>query len=165
MLEKCKKRNKKGEMGQTAIIVVLAVALIVGVVLFQVIAQEVGKSVNTVTLENVSYTSAAAGETFYITDYKNIAGVVVYNATGSLVPAANYTVTNNVVYNGAEVVQVDVAAVNSYAEEGWNFSGTAQPQTYISNSGGRAMANLIVIFFALAIALVALYPTLKERFF
>lgn len=154
--------NKKGQMN-IGIILIVFVSLIVGVILFQTIAQEVGDSTTLLTLSNESFTSAAVGESVYLTNYKNIASVEIYNATGTLVPAANYTVTNNVVYNGALAVKITTGAVNEYAEQVWNISGTAQALDYIDNSGGRAMASLIVIFFALAIAVVALTPTLRSE--
>lgn len=147
----------------TGMIIAIAVTLIVGLVLFVTIAQEVGTSTNTITLANSSFTSAAAGSSVYLTDYRAISGVVIYNATGTLVPAANYTVTNNVVYNGALTVQVTTGAVNEYAGDVWNISGTAQPTGYVDSSGGRAIANLIPLLFALGIAIIALTPTMRSK--
>jgi len=79
-----------------------------------------------------------------------------------LIGSGNYTVTNNVVHNGVLSVSIlpDTEAITKSA---WQISGTAQPTTYISESGGRAMANLIPIFFALMLVAVALYPVYAGR--
>lgn len=155
--------NSKGQINLGTILVVF-ITVLVGAIFVQSIAQEVGNTNNLVTLENTTIgTLGAEGETIYITDYKYIGSPVIYNATGDLVPAANYTLTNNVVYNGAEAISITTAAVNAYANDSVNISGSAQPLTYIPDSGGRAMASLIVIMFALAVAIVALTPTLRSE--
>ena len=152
-------------MAGLSVILVAFMAIIVGVVLFQTIAQEVGSSVNTVTVVNASLGTADNATTVYLTDYRSISDVVIYNESGKeIVPANNYTVTNNVL-NDDEELAISVLPDGAWTEfQGytWTISGTAQPVTYIASSGGRAMASLIVIFFALAIAVVALEPTLRE---
>lgn len=156
--------NKKGEVG-VGMIVLVAVTLIVGVILFTAIAQEVGTATSTVTLANQSGNSlATAGNSIYLTDYRSLSSVVIYNATGTLVPAANYTVTNNVIdpTTGGLSVQITTGAVSEHAGDAVNISGTAQPVTYIADGGARAVALLISIFFALAVAIVALEPTLRS---
>ena len=155
--------NKKGEVG-VGTLVLLAVVLIVGVIFFQTIAQSIGTSTNTVTLANESFTFAAESGSVYLTDYRAVSDVVIYNATGTLVPAANYTVTNNVVYNGALAVQIDTGVVSDYANDSSNISATAQPLTYIADSGSRAMANLIIIFFAILLIGIALQPVIESKF-
>ncbi len=158
--------NKKGQMGNAlGILLITAIGIIVGVVLFQVIAQEVGSSTNTVAVVNVSLGTADNATTVYLTDYRSISSVVIYNESGTeIVPANNYTVTNNDL-NDDQALSVSVlpiSANNEYQGYTWTISGTAQPVTYIADSGGRAMAGLIVIFFALAVAVIALEPTLRS---
>lgn len=159
--------NKKGQMSNgLGIILIVAITLIVGVVLFQVIAQEVGKSTNTVAVVNVSLGDASNATTVYLTDYRSISDVVIYNESGdAIVPAGNYTVTNNDLNTDQELCISVLPTTGVYeAFDGWEWtiSGTAQPVTYIADSGGRAIASLIVIFFALAIAVVALVPSLRS---
>ncbi len=160
--------NKKGEsdIGFGALIVVF-MAIIVGVVFFQVIAQEVGRSTNTVTLENVSLGSAAVDDTAQYLNYRALSGVVIFNATGDVpVPTSNYTVTNNVINptTGALSVSITPNTPSAGYELGvWTVDATAQPTTYVAESGGRAVVGLITIFFALAIAIVAIEPTLRSR--
>ena len=87
------------------------------------------------------------------------------NATGGggavLIGSGNYTIKNNQVINGALATTITVDSAE-YAGEQWNLTFTGQSLTYIPSSGGRAMASLIVIFFALLIAVVALEPTLRS---
>jgi len=78
------------------------------------------------------------------------------------VGAGNYTIDNNQVVNGALVVQFTVDDAE-YASEGLQISGTAQPVGYVDSAGGRALANLIPLFFALAIAIIALVPSLRSN--
>lgn len=155
--------NKKGQtMVGVGGFIMLAIALIVGLILLQASAQNVGDVTNTVTLANVSIGNLGAeGASIYVTDYKAISSVVIYNATGTLVPAANYTVTNNVVYNGAEAVQITTGAVNAYANDSVNISGTAQPLTYANDSGSRSMSVLIIILMALALVATAVVYAVK----
>ena len=156
--------NKKGEseVGFGMLIVVF-MAIIVGVVFFQVIAQEVGRSTNTIALENQSLVIAAVNDTPYvITNCRAISGAVFFNETGDVPIAGTATIVNNVVTNGALTVTVtpDVAPAEQNI---WTVDATCQPLTYIAESGGRAVAGLIVIFFALAVAVVSLTPTLRSR--
>lgn len=154
--------NKKAQAG-VGMLIIVAIAVIVGAILLTTSAQNVGDVTNTVTLANSSFTLGAESNVVYLTNWKSISGAVVYNATGELVPAANYTIANNVVYNGAEAISITTSAVNSYANDSCNISGTVQPLTYSANSGSRSVAGLIVVFFALGIGVVALYPVLKNK--
>lgn len=158
------KKNKRGEAGIGAIIMI-AITLIVGMILLISSAQNVGDTTNTITLENYSVgTSATESNSIYVTTYSAINSPVIYNATGYIVPAANYTLTNRVIdpTTGGLSIQITTASVNSLANDTWNISGVAEPLTYIPSSGGRAVASMIIIFFALAIAVVALTPSFRN---
>jgi len=156
-----KRKNKKGQIG-VGMIILVAVTLIVGVIFFQSIMQQIGTSVNTVSVTNSTQTLAAEGSSIYLTTYRALSDVVVTNATGGeTVPSTSYTVVNNVVRNGALTVRIDTIK-SDYASKSVNISATAQPLTYIPNSGGRAVASLIGIMFALAIVIVAISPTLRS---
>lgn len=158
--------NKKAQTSMgIATIIMVAITVIVGAILLQASAQNVGDVRNTITLENVSVgTLAAEGGTLTLTDYRAISDVVIYNATGTLVPAANYTVTNNVVTNGALSVTITTGAVNEYANDSINVSGTAQPLTYDGSTGGRAMAGLIIILMALSMAVFVIVYAVKNKY-
>lgn len=157
----------KNNRGQTnvglGLIITMFIAVLVGVIFFQVIAQTVGESTNTITIENESIDTVVSGEVQYM-DYKALSDVVIYNETGGIVPDTNYVVTNNVINDGELSVSILPDTTATY-ESAWQVSATAQPTTYISDSGARSVAGLIVIMFALAIAIVAISPTLKSKMF
>ena len=159
MIEKCKKKKKKGQLGFGAILVAF-IAIIVGLTLFTVIAQTVGTSTSTVAVVNASLGTVSNSTYAYLTNYRSITDVVVWNSTTQLVAAANYTVTNNVVNNGAEAIRFIAINTTGYTGTTWYISGTAEPLGYVGGASG-SIALLIPIFFALLIAVIALEPTLR----
>ena len=160
--------NKKGQavLGLGTFMLVF-IAVIVGVVLFQAVAQEAGKSINTHALVNESIGDVNNYTTYYIA-YRAISDPVIVNGTlGRTVPAGNYTVVNNVVNPTTGELSVSITPVSTGGDytnpqETWYISGTVQPQGYVAESSGRAIFSLIAIFFALAIAIIALEPTLRS---
>jgi protein-S-isoprenylcysteine O-methyltransferase Ste14 len=156
--------DKKGQ-AQVGLIVMIAIVCIVGVILFQAIAQESGKSTTLVTLSNQTISTPANGTAYYFTSYKYFdeTTLVVTNASsGTVINSGNYTITNNNIYNGALSVMLVPNADPAFAGKPWNISVTAQPLEYISEGGARSIVPLIAIFFALAIGIVALTPTLRS---
>jgi uncharacterized membrane protein len=156
--------SKKGQVSIGSLIIV-AVTLIVGVIFLVSIAQQVGTVTSTEDLQNVSLGTAVNGTTLYLSGYRLVGSPVIVNSTnGAVVGSGNYTLTNNVVNNGALTVSVlpTLTATPTYLNAQWNISGTAQPTTYIADSGGRALASLIVILFALAVLVVALVPSVRD---
>jgi len=156
--------KKKAQMEGLGIIATTFIAILVGVILFQAIAQEVGKTNTLITLNTTSQ-AWINSTAFYLTGYRAISDVVIYNATvGDIVPAANYTVANNQIHPTTGELTVSITPVASLpvAAGTWNVTGTAQTLTYVPESGARAVGGLIGIFFALAIVIVALSPTLRS---
>ena len=161
--------NKKGEtQNMIGVLVVVAITVILGAILLQASAQNVGQVRDTATLENQSLGVMTNGTALYVTNCRALSDVIVFNATGDVtIPAGNYSVTNNVVYNGALAVKVDPLIDDGARALGMNkgtatIDATCQPLTYDDSSGGRALAYLIVIMFALAIGVVALTPALRS---
>ncbi len=162
--------NRKGEntMAGVGMFMGVFVLVIVGIALFQASAQNVGEVSDLSTLANLSIpATAVAGEAQYILNFKLIDNVVVYNATGGdAIPASNYTITNNVIDPTTGGLSVNITPIvtglNATWFGVWTIDGTAQPLGYIPESGARSVASLIAIFFALAIAIVALEPTLRS---
>ncbi|MFP4457172.1 MAG: hypothetical protein ACLFPS_05875 [Clostridia bacterium] len=156
--------NRQAQIGIGALIV-LAITLIIGAIFVQVVAQEVGGSTSTIAVANQSETLAANGESIYIEEYKHLTDVVILDASdNSTIAEGNYTVTNNVINPTTNALSVKVTTDDAeFASNAVRVSGTAQPLDYISDSGGRAMANLIIILFALSIAIVALIPSVRSE--
>ena len=146
----------------------IAVTLIVGVILFQAIAQEVGSSTSTTTVVEESIGATTNDTAIYLTNYRSLSDVILINGTaqgGVVIDEGNYTVTNNVIdptTGGLSVSILPQADVSIYGQT-WYLNATAQPVTYIADSGSRAIAGLIIVFFALAIAVVALLPVFKSE--
>jgi hypothetical protein len=159
-------RGKRGQMVGAGALIALAITLIVGAILLQASAQQVGTVTNTVSVANASLGTAVNGTLLYLTDYKSISDVVVYNDTSSVVDSDEYTLTNNVVYNGAEAITVLPASPADSGVTGytWYISGTAQPLTYIDSSGARSMSSLIIVMTALALVSVAVGFAVKQKY-
>jgi len=136
------------------LVIALAVTLIVGAVFLQASAQNIGQVRNTETLANESLATVVNGTAQYITTHKAISDVVIYNETNNvIVGAGNYTITNNVVNNGALAIEILPDATAGY-KSAWQVSGTVEPLTYENSSGGRSVAYLIIILMALALVAV-----------
>ncbi len=166
--------NKKGQTQEQLGLILLAfVTIIVGVVLFQVAAQQVGEVTNTVQVVNESLGDVTNGTAIYVITYRGINDVVILNETdasgvftdnATVIGSGNYTITNSVVdpTTGGLAVRIDPTATVGW-KTGWQISGTSQPLTYVPDSGSRAVTNLIVIFFALAVMVAALEPSIRMR--
>ena len=155
--------ENKGQMGLGMMITVFIVA-ITGLVLFVTIAQTAGPLGDLVTVTNKTEAAGANGATFYIEEYKKIDDVVIHNASGGeVIAAGNYTVANNQLLptTGALTVSVTVDDAE-YASMNWNVSGTAQKLDYIDSSGARSLTDMILVFFALAVAVVVIGPVVRE---
>ena len=156
-------KNKKGQVGTVSLLIALAVVLVVGVVILQASAQNVGQVRDLVTVENATLGTLVNGTTIYITEYKSCSGFKVWNATGDVeVPSAGLTVTNNVVHNGQETVSVLPNVAAGYKVAASTYDGVCQPLTYDPSAGGRSVGYLIVLMFALALGVVALVPALRN---
>lgn len=153
--------NNKGQMAGIGIVILVAIAAIVGAIFLTTASQQVGTTTSTITATNVSQT-VTLGTAVNIPG-KSWTGLVVYNVSGDLVPAANYTLANNQVVDGAETATLLASSDSTVYGTSWNLSGTYEPTTYISSAGGRSLANLVPIFFALAIAVTMLVPTLRSK--
>tara|TARA_Y100000310_G_C20584918_1_gene764884 strand:- start:762 stop:1265 length:504 start_codon:yes stop_codon:yes gene_type:complete len=158
--------NNKGEMG-IGVILVAFIGIIVGVTLFITVAQTVGDSTNSIVAgvgaqANVSITGPADGVTIDLTGQDLLSTPAVSNETDGTIGAGNYTIAEGV-SETTGVKSIQYTAIGSeYATEPLNITYTYGPDGYIENSAGRSIALLIPIFAALAIAVLALVPTLRS---
>jgi hypothetical protein len=150
--------NRKGQVNVSiGGFIMLAIVLIVGAILLQASAQNVGQSVNTIDVVNQSVVVPVNGTAYAVTGFKSLSNVVVFNGTTQIVGAGNYTITNNGVVNGVEVATITPTATTGWGSpHTWKVTYTGQPSGYMSDAGSRSVANMIVIFFALAMAAVAI---------
>lgn len=154
--------NNKGQV-TIGLLVMVFVLVIVGVALLQPTAVNVDNLRTTQDQVNNTITAGAIG-TIQEVEGSGISGeVIVINATGEVVPATNYTflgrqppITSGVVTNTFTIVGA------SAASQALNLSYTAEPDGYDTSAGGRAIILLVVIFFALAIGVIALIPAARS---
>jgi len=159
-------KSKKAQAFNIGVIMVVFISILVGVIFFQTIAQESGTSTNLATIVQENIGNATNGTAIYL-DYRSLSNVIIMNGTatgGTVVAAGNYTITNNVIdpSDGTLSVSILPKAVFGLYSKTWYMNATAQRTTYIPDSGGRAIVGLIAIFFALAVIVVALEPTLRS---
>lgn len=160
-------RNKVGSIEGIGAFIMVFVAVIVALSLLTGgITDGVGKVTSTVELKNYSFTAPAAGSSTTL-PYQAIYGTVsVINGTGAVfvVPATNYTLTNYYNSNGQLVTLFESkAGAGGWQSKTVNISATtAEPFGYDTNSGGRTMAGLIIIFSVLAVAIFVIGVVLKN---
>ena len=153
------KKDKRGLSVGGFILIVLGV--FVGLALLVASAQQRGTMVDLTTVANGTLGTLTNGTPTYITNYKYCDNFKIWNATGNVqIPASNFTVTNNVVYNGNEAIQVDpavlVTATGAFNRGVATFDGVCQPLTYDNNSASRTISGLIILFAGLGLAIFVL---------
>lgn len=148
--------GKKAQVGtQLGGIILLAVALIVGVILIQASANNVAATTNTVTVNQSLGVIVVNNTVQYVTNLRQLDSPVVYNqSNGAVISAGNYTITSNVNYNGNLVVSVLPLNVTAGSVNKWVITGTGTPTGYISDTGGRSMANLIILLSCVALVVI-----------
>jgi len=136
------------------------VAVIVAIALFIAAAQNIGSATNTMAVTEIDLGAITNETAIYLTDYRALSDVTIQNGTsaGLAVGSTNWTLTNNVIdpTTGELSVRIVPDEITGYygAAIHWFLNGTAQPQGYIDTSAGRSIAGLILIFAALAIAVI-----------
>ena len=158
--------NRKGQVG-VGLFMALFISVIVGLVLFQGSAVFVAQATDTQVSNNRTYTLGAIGTTIDLAGQELIDTPVVTNATNSaqIVPTSNYSITEGIsTITGLKRIRLTSLGGN-YSSTSVNISYTFGPEGYIDDAGGRSVADLVLIFSALLIAVVALTPSLREKFF
>jgi hypothetical protein len=156
--------NRKGQMNMIGLLLAAAVLIIVGLVIFHESAAYVGAITTTVSVPNQTVTLPNAGSTLELRGQNIVGTAKICNATGgggSGCFTANITVAEGLGSDGLTATILS-AGVNLYNGALVNVSYTYEPDGYIDSAGGRSITLLILIFFGLAIAVVALVPTLRS---
>lgn len=158
--------NKKAQVDmKIGIIIMIAIIAIVGTVLMTSSAQNLELYRNTHDVVNESFSSTNGTTGVVITGCQQMLSVVVYNGSDDIiVTSGNFSITQNNIVDGVLVARFNVSAnpVGLQAQN-WNVSYTCEPFGFDTNSGGRAISGLIIIFGMLAIAVAVLGPTLKDE--
>jgi len=155
--------DRKGQIG-IGVIILVAVAVIIGAVILNTSADNLAILTQTVNTVNKTFTAPAINGNLTV-EGQAVTSVIATNASsGTLIPASNYTITNYVLSNG----QLISTFTSLGGDGGWqgksiNLSYTYEPFGYDRNSGNRSVIGLVVVFFALAIAVVAITPVFQEK--
>jgi hypothetical protein len=157
---------QKAQAGVGTILIIFLTA-IVGLILFVAVAQYTGGSTTNAVTYNSTFTAPVNGTAYYFDGYSAFNSVTMTNTTGnSAIQSGNYTITNNVVNpttGNLAVMVTPNADCPGYCQRSWRLYTTdAYTSTYISSSAGRSIVGLILIFFALGVAIVVLVPTLRN---
>lgn len=139
------------------------VAVIVALSLFTGgITNNVATVTTTQSTTNASLGSPAASATQNLNGIA-ASSVVVSNATGGeAVPSTNYTITNYVVDSTGLLTAQYTQNDGAYADTPLNISYVYEPEGYSTSAGGRAMANLVLIFTALAILVIGIVVAINK---
>ncbi len=130
--------------------------LIIAATLIVPISDSVAGGTETITITNVTVTGATVNISLSVEGRELITQIEIYNAsntdaaTNSLIGSGG-SLQTGFGSDGLREVQLilnDSAA--AFAGEDVNISYTANPDGYISNSGGRSITILITLFAALA---------------
>ena len=155
-------KRKKAE-GSVVLIVLAAVTVIMGLVIFQQIANDVAGTTTVRTVRNVSVTAPTAPAFVDIAGAQDLITsiAIVNNSDGAGIPASNITLVERVGTDGLLTVSLQ------FIDPKWNakvinYSMEYGPDGYVESSGGRSLVSLILVFAGLGIAIVALVPTLRS---
>lgn len=157
-------KNKKGQMGGMGFIIIVAVIIIVGLVIFQVIASYVASGSLTKSESNNTRAAPTTGTCSDIQGYQDVIGtpIITNSSNGVVVISSNVSLVEKVGTDGQQTVSLCTYDAR-YSGVNVNITGTFGPDGYIENSGARAVTNLIILFVAVAIFVIAI-PNLKEYF-
>lgn len=149
-----------GALIMSFIAVIVAIALLVGG-----ITNNVATLTTKVDVTGISFTAPAFGAVKVIdNNVQAVTNFVAVNATsGAGISATNYTITNYVITNGNTLAVLNMSANSKFAGQPWTLNYTYEPLGYATDAGSRSIAGFIIVFCALALAVVVLVPTLRNN--
>ncbi len=157
--------NKKGQV-EIGGFIMIAIVAIVGAILLVASAQNIDPVRNTQSIENFTYTVGENNTNQSIPGQAIVGTVTVTNQTGAnTIDGATFREHSNQVVDGTLTARLeyDDTTDSGLIGEAVNISYNSQPDGYATSGGARALTGIIIVFFALAIAVVVLVPTLKSK--
>jgi len=158
--------NKKAQMNIGTFVLVL-IGVVVAIALFSGTFESVGNMRNIRTITNETVTTAAINASTTLTGRENTTAITVVNATnGTQDWSENFTVTTT---NAAGALAILLTTTQDAGNAGQNLTNvnvsySYKPDGYNNDSGSRGVIALILIFSALAIALIA-FPDFRDGIF
>jgi hypothetical protein len=146
------------ESKQVGMLVLVAAALIVAMVLFPALANQAAVATTTQTFTNQAITSAAVNSSIQLTG-QNFQGTPVITNGSSIDVTAQFTIsaTGGVI----TMKTLDAAAIGRNNATLLNATYISEPIGY-ADATTRSIVPLILIFFALAIVAIALWPVIRN---
>jgi len=158
--------NRKG---QVSILLVCAIAVIIGLVLLQQVATNVEQGTRavsgTVAVTNETFTTPALDAVKELTGQELVGTPTVVNQTAGseIISTGNYTIYECVRTSDGLKGICYKTLTEAGAERAYNISYVYYPDGYIDDAGGRSIAGIIVLLAAIGIAVVCL-PRVKDLF-
>lgn len=156
--------KRKGQLG-IGVFLMAFIAIIAGLALFQGLGPFIGQTTGSVDMRNRTFTMPAVGSTTDLVGQELLGTPIVINAsTGLVVPSTNYTIAEGL-SSVDGLKRIRLTSLGGWSnDDNINVSYLYGAEGYIDSGGGRSIALLIPLFFGLAIALIALTPSLREKF-
>lgn len=154
--------NKKGFAG-IATFLALFVGIITAIALFQPSAANVATGTDQFSLVNRTFTAPSVGNTIDMVGQELFSTPIVTNATsGAVVPANNYTIAEGVsTVDGLKRVRY-TALAGPYVSQSVNISYDYGAEGYMDDGGSRAIFDLVLVFGALAVAVIVLSRVMED---
>lgn len=156
--------NKKGAIApQIGLVIVIFIGVIVALIMIQAIAPTIGQTTTQGTMVNQTVTLGASGASVYVKGIQYFSGTVMNGTT--TVSASNYTITNYNVDSGELAVKITSTTGSLWASQKVNLSGTYEQVGYATDSGSRAIINLILIFAAIGVVAIVIWQIYQSDAF
>jgi hypothetical protein len=140
------------------VLIIFFITVIIGLVMFQVTADNVATISSTPTVVNESVASVYLGIPETLANDDLVSFSALYNTTGELIPATNYTVN---LATGVLTLTSNAIAVNNTALKA-NYVYYAN--TYVKDNTSRSLVALITTLFAIGLLLVGVYYVFKKMY-
>ncbi len=130
------------------------VGTIIAATLIATISDSIFTQTNTIAVTNNTVTAAAVNTTLDVSGRELLTTIEIYNATNvtdTLVGLGGSLQTGTGTSGLLSVQLILNDTASAFAGESVNISYTANPDGFLSDGGARSIANLILIFAALAI--------------
>ena len=140
------------------VLIIFFITVIIGLVMFQVTADNVATISSTPTVTNETLTSVSMGVAETLANDDLVSFTTLWNTTGGAIPATNYTVDLSA---GTVTVNTNDVLVN-----GTNLKATYvyYATTYVKDSTSRSLVALITTLFAIGLLLAGVYYVFKKMY-
>jgi hypothetical protein len=156
------------EANYAGIIIITAIAIMIGVGLLPTLGTYTGKMINTPNQTNLSVTTGANGAYVDLPGQELIGSYSINNhtlsTTSGAITSAGLSISEGVSsVTGYKRVRI-LTSNATWASKTVNVTYTYGEEGYVDDVAGRAIVPLIIVFFALLIMVVAIIPVFRNGF-